>query len=609
MKVFKIILTACLAVFLITGCQKEMSLEQQFSAGVLKGDGSGNCLPFSVNGVYKEDSLVDASHFIEVQVNITETGSYIIKSDTVNGYSFSGAGTIDVPGLSTVRLSASGKPIDPGVNSFTITYNTTSRTSTCFIDVTVIAVGPPATYSLGATGSSCTGALVSGIYSVGTPVGAGNTANVNVNVTVVGSYTLSTPVVNGISFTASGDFVATGLQSVILTASGTPTAAGVVNFAVSGASNTCIFAATISAAAPVAIYTLGGAGSNCTGFTSAGTYTAGTALGASNTVSLNVDVTTVGTYTITSTATNGVTFSATGLFSTTGPQQVTLTGQGTPTAAGATTHIVNAGTNTCSFVINYTTAGAQAAYTLTGAPGACTVSNIAGTYTAGTALTASNTVTVQVNVTTVGAYTLTTTAVNGMTFAKSGTFASLGVQTVVLTGTGVPVAAGTHTFTPQVGSSGCTFNIAVTSAGGADFITCKIDGIDKTFNEQAFATFFTPGADLGLAGLASATSQEAIGLEIDRSIVSGGTVTTTTYTMAGASPTTYDLFATYRDAAGAFWDPSNGAVVPKDPFTITISTLTATRVTGTFSGTIRSNGGDGAFTKIISNGSFSLAIQ
>jgi hypothetical protein len=79
--------------------------------------------------------------------------------------------------------------------------------------------------------------------------------------------------------------------------------------------------------------------------------------------------------------------------------------------------------------------------------------------------------------------------------------------------------------------------------------------------------------------------------------------------MSGTSANTYDLFAEYVDPAGSFWDASDGSVVAMDQFSITISTLTATRVTGTFNGTVRNNSGTGTSTKIITNGSFSLPIQ
>lgn len=602
--ILKFFLVVITAFFFLASCQKEMSLELDLSVGTLKEDGAGSCLPSTVGGIFKEDSLLNSTNYIEIQVNITETGTYVIKSDTINGYSFYGAGTLDAPGLNTVRLFANGRPVDPGINTFTFTYNS----STCLIDVPVITVGPPAVYTLGGAASTCTGVTLNGVYMVNVPMIPGNTVTLDVNVTTIGSYTLTTPVVNGISFSVNGDFTSTGPQTVTLNATGTPTAAGSLNFALSGSTSSCTFPVTITAATGLAVYTLGGAGSSCTGFVAAGTYTPGTVLNAGNTITIDVNVTTIGTYTISTTAANGVTFSKIGLFTATGPQTVILTGSGTPTAAGATNYTVNGAVGTCTFSITFTAGATPAVYTLSGAPNACTVATVAGTYTAGAALTAANTVTVQVNVTTIGAYTLSTNMVNGMTFSKTGVFATMGIQNVILVGNGTPTAAGTNSFTPQVGTSSCTFQVTATGGGPTDFITCKINGIDFSFNFSPSATYPFPGA-IEINGFVNSTSPEEMYLAIDRSIVTGGTITATTYTMSGSASGTYDLYAEYVDPSGNFWDPSDGSVVPADPFTITITTLTATRVTGTFIGTVRDVVGAGPNTKTITAGSFSVPIQ
>jgi hypothetical protein len=96
---------------------------------------------------------------------------------------------------------------------------------------------------------------------------------------------------------------------------------------------------------------------------------------------------------------------------------------------------------------------------LGGAPGTCTPITPAGTYTQGIALTSTNTLTVQVNVSTVGAYTITTNTVNGVSFSKSGTFSATGIQTVMLTGTGTPTSSGSQSFAVTFGTSTCNFSI------------------------------------------------------------------------------------------------------------------------------------------------------
>jgi hypothetical protein len=590
MRALKSFLLAMTAFVCFVSCNKELSLELGLATGSLKQDGTGVCLPSSVNGTYKVDTVLNGTNYIEVQVDIAETGTFIIKSDTINGYSFTGSGLTEVAGLNTVRLMASGKPVAPGINTFTINFGTT----VCQIDVPVVTVGPPAAYTLGGTGSNCTGVSANGTYTTSLPMSPLNTVTLDVNVTTIGSYSLSTPVVNGISFAASGDFTGTGPQTVTLNAIGTPVAAGNFNFALTGNSGSCTFPITVTAAGSAAVYTLGGAGSSCTGFALAGTYTANTALTAANTVTIDVNVTTIGTYTISTTLANGVTFSKIGTFTGTGPQPVTLTGSGIPTASGVINHTVNGAVGSCTFSVTYGGGSTQAAYTLTGAGGTCTGATISGIYNVGTALTASNTATVQVNVTTLGTYNITTNNIGGMTFAKSGSFTALGPQSVILAGTGTPTTGSTNVFT-VAGASSCTFDVIV------DFISCKINGVDFTFNNTTTAQYPFPNA-IEIDGFAGATSSEEMYLAIDRSIVTGGTITTGTYTNA-ASGTNYDLYADYVDPATIEWFPDL-----TDPFTITITTLTATRVTGTFSGTVR-EGGSGTVPKVITNGAFSVTIQ
>jgi hypothetical protein len=82
----------------------------------------------------------------------------------------------------------------------------------------------------------------------------------------------------------------------------------------------------------------------------------------------------------------------------------------------------------------------------------------------GTALTASNTVTLNVNVTAIGTWSVSTApAVNGIVFTGSGTFTATGAQTITLTGSGTPSAAGSFNFPVTVGGSTCNFSVTVTA--------------------------------------------------------------------------------------------------------------------------------------------------
>jgi len=193
---------------------------------------------------------------------------------------------------------------------------------------------------------NCLGAVVSGTYNKDTTLKASNYVDVTVQVDTAGTYTITTDTVNGYYFKASGTFTTTGAQTVRLAGSGKPLATGSNIFTVTYNGTVCEFTVQVTApAGGSAVFTIA-----CTGATPAGTYVVGTALGAGNTITLNVNVTTAGSWSVTTApAVNGLIFSGTGTFATTGTNTITLNGSGTPAAAGTFTYTVTGGTATCTF--------------------------------------------------------------------------------------------------------------------------------------------------------------------------------------------------------------------------------------------------------------------
>ena len=606
MKFFQTLAILLLSILVLSGCQKEYSEEGGGTAvavGTFKKDVSGNCLPAMANGIFMAGTALASTNYLDVTLTFTTTGTYLISTDTVNGYNFKGVGIINAAGLATVRLTGIGKPIAAGANTFTVKYGT----STCSMLVNVLAAGAGAAiFTPGGAPGACTVATLAGTYKAGTVLNSSNTVTLSVNVTATGTYNITIPTVNGISFSGSGAMAATGIQNITLVAAGTPAAAGNFNSTFSNAASNCTFNVTTQAGGgtTAAVYTLGGAGATCTGVVVAGTFQAGLATGAANTAKFNVTVATAGTYTITTTAVNGVTFAGAGSFAATGAQTVTLTATGTPAAAGAFNYPATGGGNTCTFSITYTAAAAPAVFTLAGAPAACTPGTVAGTYATGTALTAANTVTIQANVTSVGSYSLTSNTLNGMTFSAAGVFAATGLQSIVLTGTGTPVAAGTNVF--SIGTSSCTFNIVVTGAA-TDFITCKIGGVFTTFNVNALAAIdSTAGFPiLSIDGEATSSPDPSISLGIAKT--TGGTITAGTYTVnqlaSGIVVAGY-----YYDATSAEYLAQTDGTVQSPAFTIVITSISATRVIGTFAGTLKDNMGVGPGTRVITEGAFNLPL-
>lgn len=458
-------------------CKKELDAGE--ATGAFKKDGSGNCSPITVNGIYRVDSTVTGDHYVDVQVVSDNIGTFDIKSDTIQGLSFSKTGTIG-EGLNTIRLFASGKPAAAGTFTFVIRFGASS----CTFDVTVFGTtAGAAIYTLGGSPGNCTGFTVAGSYEAGTAMESTNFVNFVVNVTTLGSYNITTNTINGISFSGAGVFTTTGIQGVTLTASGIPAAAGDFTYVVSSPTGNCSFLLTTAVAGPgTSSYVLGGSPGSCSGAVQSGIYMQGLTLNTTNTLTLNITVTALGSYSLTTAPLNDVTFSASGNFTTLGAQTIVLRGNGTPAASGSFNHVVSGGGNTCIVPVTYLPPAPPASFTLQGSPGNCSGAVLAGNYYTGTPLNASNTVTLQVNVATAGIYTITTGNVNGISFSKTGVFAATGIQSVVLNASGTPLGAGAFNYT-ATGGGNCTFSVTASAPPPAAFtMNCGSITVNGTYN-------------------------------------------------------------------------------------------------------------------------------
>lgn len=245
MKIVRTGLFILIIMTLFLSCQKELEFETDgTSFGTLLKNAAGDCQPVTVNGVYKVDTVLTSNNYVDVQVDVSQQGTFDIKSDTVNGYSFSNTGSVAV-GANSIRLYGNGKPLLSGINIFTVKYGS----SVCSFSITINTAS--AVYTLGGSPGSCTGFVLAGAYTTGVVLTGANTSTINVNVISVGAYSISTATVNGISFSASGIFTTIGPQTVILTGSGTPVAAGTFNLPVSASGSNCSFSLTVNTATVV----------------------------------------------------------------------------------------------------------------------------------------------------------------------------------------------------------------------------------------------------------------------------------------------------------------------------------------------------------------------
>jgi hypothetical protein len=99
-------------------------------------------------------------------------------------------------------------------------------------------------------------------------------------------------------------------------------------------------------------------------------------------------------------------------------------------------------------------------------------------------------------------------------------------------------------------------------------------------------------------------------LNIDRTLGGASVLIPGTYvnTLAGSTAGGYLILAAYNDAANESWSPTPFLLGNPDPFTITITSISTTRVVGTFSGTVR-DASTGAATKAITEGVFNLPVN
>jgi hypothetical protein len=218
-----------------------------------------------------------------------------------------------------------------------------------------------------------------------------------------------------------------------------------------------------------ASFTLTGAPNNCDDADVNGTYVSGVRLSSANTVDINVNVTTIGNYNLTTDTINGVWFSRSGTFGSTGNQIITLNGNGIPEFSRNLIFTPLTGNSSCNFKVTIRDPEPLAVYVLesgSGNPNPC-IETISGIYTTGISLSNSNMVSIRVYVADKGNFTISTNTVNGMTFSYTGVFTTTGAMDVVLYGSGTPLTHGNYTFIPEIvgphplGGQACAFFIQV----------------------------------------------------------------------------------------------------------------------------------------------------
>ena len=315
------------------------------------------------------------------------------------------------------------------------------------------------TLTLSETGSGNCVSVVHGTYQKDSTLNTTHYIDVQVNSITPTAYDITSDTINGFHFAGTGTTVA-GVSTIRLYGHGQPQAAGVNTFTITYDTSSCQVAVNVTAVTAPAVFQLGTAGNTCLGIVLTGNYHVGVPLNITNTAAIGMNVTVPGVYNISTSTVNGVTFSASGVFTQTGYHQLVLTGIGTPTAAGTFNYNFPTVPGSCILPVSYTTViPGSAVFTLGGAGAACTGAVVTGTYIPTRPVTDTHNVKINVNVTTIGSYSISSNTVGGVGFSGTGTFTTTGLQTVTLKASGVPDAPSTRTFTVTVAGSSCTFSV------------------------------------------------------------------------------------------------------------------------------------------------------
>jgi hypothetical protein len=196
---------------------------------------------------------------------------------------------------------------------------------------------------------NCKPVIIGGAYTKSKNLSDTNYIIVAVDVNSSGSYSITSDTINGYYFTAKGNFSNTGSTTVKMLGHGKPTNTGNDQFTVRLNASLCSMVIPVSEGS-AASFSFVGAPNRCTGAVVTGQYMKGVPLTSANTATVQVFVTTIGSFSFSSNFVNGCQFSASGYLSDYGNQTITLGGVGTPVDVGVNVFTLNAGFSACTIV-------------------------------------------------------------------------------------------------------------------------------------------------------------------------------------------------------------------------------------------------------------------
>jgi hypothetical protein len=136
MKKFALCYSAIVYCFclLLVGCQKENpEIPSEPKAIFTFAPLSSGCSDIIIGGSFYTGEAITGADSIQVKVDVLETGAWSYHTDTINGISFSGGGTINDTGLQYISVVPKGTPGLPG--NFVHTFKSDTSHANVYVSV------------------------------------------------------------------------------------------------------------------------------------------------------------------------------------------------------------------------------------------------------------------------------------------------------------------------------------------------------------------------------------------------------------------------------------------------------------------------------------------
>jgi len=341
---------------------------------------------------------------------------------------------------------------------------------------------------------------------------------------------------------------------------------------------------------------------NCAPITVSGMYTPATSFSSNNYILVHANITSPGTFKIFTDTINGYYFIDSGRVNNNGSQSFKLMAHGKPIVSATANFTVRFNESYCTFTI----LPDSAIYTFASTGSGCPNANVYGSYKPGTAPDASDTVKIIVNVTKPGSYSIQTQTVNGISFISNGIFYNTGNYTVKLTGTGIPIYAGTTILPITIAGAACSFAVEVSSgdkvdstmtwqlsAGGMDYKGY----LDSAIRSISTVSTFPNNIIYALEAYGKPDSRSLITFELQLSRINQP-ISTGTYHPAITGSKDFVGYVAHSDSSGNY-----SANINLPAFSVVVSTYDTISgfIKGTFSGPVLNQYGQ---TLTMTNGAF-----